>query len=267
MNRPVGIFDSGLGGLTVFRAIAELLPAERLIYLGDTARVPYGTKSAQTVVRYSQENTEFLLDQDVKAVVVACNTASAYAVPRLQRHFKPPVLGVLEPGARQAIAHSAQKRIGVIGTAGTVTSGAYERVLQNIDSQVQVVSEACPLFVPLVEEGWLDAEETRSIARHYLEPLLRAEVDTLILGCTHYPMLRPVIADIMGPDVVLIDSAQAVAEALQELLKSQHLLRAESRRGGPTDHQFFVTDSPERFRRVGEIFLGHPLENVQKVNS
>ncbi len=261
MNQPIGIFDSGIGGLTVFRAVRELLPNESLIYLGDTARVPYGTKSAPTVTQYSTENTEFLLSKGVKAVVAACNTASAYAVPALQEMFKVPIIGVLEPGAAQAVAQSRSGRIGVIGTAGTVGSGAYEVALKRHSPDITVLSAPCPLFVPLVEEGWLDRPETESIAREYLQPLLAAEIDTLILGCTHYPLLMPVIQKVVGDDVQLIDSAHAAATALQELLEQQDLLNDVAKKGD----QFYVTDSPDRFQRVGEIFLGRALENVRKV--
>ncbi len=262
MPQPIGIFDSGLGGLTVVHALAELLPHESLIYLGDTARVPYGTKSAPTVTAYSIENTEFLLQRDVKAVVVACNTASAYAVPELQRLFKTPIMGVLQPGVEAALRATQSGRIGVIGTAGTIASDAYARALKEHRSDIIVESQACPLFVPLVEEGWLQHAETESIARHYLQPLIEAEVDTLILGCTHYPLLEPIIQKVMGPDVHLVDSATAVAEALKGLLEAQGLLNQEA---GSAQQEFFVTDSPERFQRVGEIFLGKKLENVQKV--
>ncbi len=279
---PIGIFDSGLGGLTVFKALRALLPRESLIYLGDTARVPYGTKSAPTVTHYSIENTKFLLEQGVKAVVVACNTASAYAVPALQEMFwhsasgapdagspatgRTPIIGVLQPGAQAAVAATRSRRIGVIGTAGTIGSGAYENAIKVIDADCQVFSQACPLFVPLVEEGWLDRSETRSIARHYLEPLSAAEVDTVILGCTHYPLLQAVVQDVMGPDVTLVDSAKATAHAVQELLAAGSPPCEGGDKGEvESDHQFFVTDSPERFQRVGEIFLGHALENVEKV--
>jgi len=269
-TRPIGIFDSGLGGLTVFKAIVRLLPQERLIYLGDTARVPYGTKSSATVTRYSEENTAFLIQHQVKAVVVACNTASAYAVPTLKQESAIPLLGVLEPGAARACHVSREGRIGVIGTAGTVASGAYEQAIRRIRSDATVTTKACPLFVPLAEEGWLNRDETYSIARHYLQPLLDGGLDTLILGCTHYPMLHGVIQDVVGPEVQLIDSAQAVAEALQETLREQDLLRGHGTEPGaassaPIEHRFFVTDDPARFRQVGEVFLGHSIDNVQLV--
>jgi len=261
-SQPVGIFDSGLGGLTVFRAVTERLPQESLIYLGDTARVPYGTKSAPTVTQYSHENTQFLLEKGVKAVVVACNTASAYAVSELKDKYDIPLIGVLEPGACQAIEQSSTERIGVIGTAGTIGSDAYAKAMVQMRSDVTVVSQACPLFVPLVEEGWLDRDETYSIARHYLQPLLDARVDAIILGCTHYPMLQTVIREIVGPTIVLIDSAHAAAAALEKTLREKDLLAPD----GPTeDHQFWVTDEPERFARVGEIFLGRALAQVKKV--
>lgn len=274
MNQAIGIFDSGLGGLTVFHALTELLPQERLIYLGDTARVPYGTKSAPTVTQYSIENTEFLLQRGVKAVVVACNTASAFAVASLHKKFDVPMIGVLEPGAAEASRRTKSRCVGVIGTAGTIGSGAYEAAIRDHCPGATVLTQACPLFVPLVEEGWLDRPETFSIAREYLRPLREGGADTVILGCTHYPMLHDVIQEVMGGEVCLVDSATVTAQALRVLLEQNDLLcrgdprdRPESganTRFAPT-HEFWVTDSPERFARIGEIFLGQPLENVRKV--
>jgi glutamate racemase len=270
MNKPIGIFDSGLGGLTVFRALQELLPQEELIYLGDTARVPYGTKSAPTVTQYSRENSAFLHGHQVKVIVVACNTASAYAVPQLKEEFQVPIIGVLEPGAAHAATETRNQKIGVIGTAGTIASEAYPRALQQINPELQVFSQACPLFVPLVEEGWLDRAETTSIARTYLGPLLDSGIDTLILGCTHYPLLKSVLQTVVGPDVRLIDSAIATAEDVKGMLGKSGALCPPKQDGtapesAATTHQFFVTDAPERFQRVGEIFLGHALETVVKV--
>ncbi len=262
MNRPIGIFDSGLGGLTVFRALREHFPHESLLYLGDTARVPYGTKSAPTVTDYSRQNTQFLLGHQVKAVVVACNTASAFAVPTLQDDFPVPLVGVLEPGALKAIKVSRTARIGIIGTTGTISSQAYANVIRNQCPEAHIVSQACPLFVPLVEEGWLEHEVTHQVAADYLTPLQQAEVDTMILGCTHYPMLTPVIQKVMGLSVQLVDSAHAVAEALEKQLREKDLLAPADSTGSD---RFFVTDSAERFRKVGEIFLGRPLAAVEEV--
>ncbi len=272
VTNPIGIFDSGLGGLTVYRALQKLLPHESLVYLGDTARVPYGTKSAPTVTEYSIENTEFLLERAAKIVVVACNTASAYAVPQLQAQFDVPIQGVLNPGAAHAATVTRNGHVGVIGTSGTIASDAYAQALRQINPDLQVTSQSCPLFVPLVEEGWLDRPETVSIAQTYLTPLLEAEVDTIILGCTHYPLLRAVIQQVVGESVTLIDSATATAEVVKDMLGRGGMLPpiSANRDAGrehpaPTDHEFWVTDAPERFQRVGEIFLGHSLDNVRKV--
>jgi glutamate racemase len=264
VNAAIGIFDSGIGGLTVFQAIEKSLPGESFIYLGDTARVPYGTKSCETVTQYSRENTEFLIKHGVKAVVVACNTASAFAIKVLQDEFELPILGVIEPGAHEAVRISQSLRIGVLGTSGTVSSRAYEKAIKDLSDDAVVMSQACPLFVPLIEEGWINDQETESIARRYLAPLMEAEVDTIILGCTHYPLLKNVIQKIVGDGVQLVD-ARATAVALKNLLEEKGLLSVGAQQAAPDpEHQFYVTDSVERFERVGKMFLGKPLENVVK---
>ncbi len=214
--RPIGVFDSGVGGLTVLRAMDRALPDERLVYLGDTARVPYGTKSVDTVVRYSLEATHFLLQQQVKMIVVACNSASSVAIDRVEREAGVPVLGVIEPGARRGAERSTSGRIGIIGTRATVGSGAYERAVRRANPSAQVISRPCPLFVPLAEEGWTDDEIARAIAERYLEPFRRAEIDTLVLGCTHYPLLHDVIAQVMGSGVALVDSAESIAAEVRD---------------------------------------------------
>ena len=261
-NSPIGIFDSGIGGLTVFREIAKILPQEDLIYLGDTARVPYGTKSSETVTTCSLQNVEFLAGKKVKMVVVACNTASAFALPALQQKNKIPILGVIEPGAQGALKVSRTKRIGVIGTEGTIRSEAYAERIKTQDESAFVVSTACPLFVPLVEEGWLEGEIVEKIAGHYLKDLLLANIDSLILGCTHYPLLKRALKKSVGSKIALIDSAEETALSVQALLQKTKLIRNENKK--PL-REFYVTDSPERFRRVGEIFLKTPLTDVQRV--
>jgi len=264
--RPIGIFDSGLGGLTVLRAVRERMLNEALIYFGDTARVPYGTKSAETVTRFSREIVEFLLGLDVKAVVAACNSASALAVRVLKAEYKLPIMGVIEPGARLAVAQSPSGRIGVIGTRATIASGAYERALAGLKPGSTVVAQACPLFVSLVEEGWIDRPATRLIAEEYLAPL-RGRVDTLILGCTHYPLLKPLIAGLMGPDVILIDSAESCAVELGGLL-DEHNLRAPDPAAGGTGaarERFYVSDAPELFARLSTRFLGRDVRDVRLV--
>jgi glutamate racemase len=262
---PIGIFDSGIGGLTVVREVLRQLPHERVIYFGDTARVPYGPKSPDTVRRYSREITEYLMSQDVKAIVVACNTATAHALPQLQRECTVPVIGVVEPGARAAVAASRRLELGVIGTLGTIGSGAYERAIRAIAPDADIVARACPLFVPLVEEGWLDTEATRLIAREYLTPLQAAGIDTLVLGCTHYPLLKPLLADVLGPDVVLIDSAHETATETARILQTRGLLADEATIGRSTarPHRFIASDAPDHFLRLGQRFLGSAIECVE----
>lgn len=262
--RPLAIFDSGVGGLTVLKALRQRLPNEPLFYLGDTARVPYGTRSDETVLRYAREATAFLMEREVKVIVVACNTVSTVALDALSRTIPIPVVGVLEPGAREAVRRTRSGRIGVIGTAATIRSGAYERRLQALRARCTVVQQACPLFVPLAEEGWVDGGVPQMIADAYLTDLRRAHIDTLVLGCTHYPLLRPIIAGTMGPDVVLVDSAEAVAEETARLL-AQRDLGAAHRVRSPGEH-FFVTDPAEGFREVGERFLGSPVERLERVS-
>jgi glutamate racemase len=262
-NKAIGIFDSGIGGLTVLKAIEEALPNEHLIYLGDTARVPYGNKSRETVTRYSIENTQFLIQSGVKAVVIACNTASALAVSDLRKNFSVPILGVLEPGAQAAVSVTRSKEIGVIGTDSTIGSSSYSKAIHGLDEKIRVWGVACPLFVPLAEEGWVENEITELIARKYLEPFSKTPIDTLILGCTHYPMLKRVIAKVMGEKVMLVDSAQESARVVKELLIEKNLMRTDS---SPRSETLFVTDSPERFKQVGKTFLNRTLDGVLSVN-
>jgi glutamate racemase len=259
-ERPIGVFDSGIGGLTVFKALADRLPGERMVYLGDTARVPYGTKSAEVVARYSLKNAQFLLEREIKLLVVACNTASAVAVPRLAANLPIPVVGVIEPGAKAAAARG-KSRVGVIGTPGTIRSGAYQRALLAHRPELSVFTQACPLFVPLAEEGWTRGAVPAAIAREYLASLRAQEIDALVLGCTHYPLLREVIAEEMGPNVALIDSAQATSEAVAEALDARGL-----RGNGSGGHAFFVTDTVERFIEVGQRFLGQPIDSAEQVD-
>ncbi|MBN1917191.1 MAG: glutamate racemase [Verrucomicrobia bacterium] len=260
-RRPIGVFDSGLGGLTVLRAVRERMPDESLIYFGDTARVPYGSKSAETVTRFSREIVEFLLGHEVKAVVAACNSASALAVPLLKAEYTVPIMGVIGPGARLAVERTRSGRIGVIGTRATIASGAYERAMAVLDPAATVVTQPCPLFVSLVEEGWTDRPAARLIAEEYLAPL-RGRVDTLVLGCTHYPLLKPLIAELMGPDVVLIDSAESCAAELGVLLNA-HGLRAPERTAAT--ERFYVSDAPELFSRLSTRFLGRDVGDVRHV--
>ena len=261
-RRPIGVFDSGIGGLTVIRELIHQLPHESLIYFGDTARVPYGNKSPETVRRYSREILAFLLARDVKMVVVACNTASAHALDDLRRLAPVPVEGVVEPGARAALRHSRSRRIGVIGTAGTMRSGAYERAIHALDPAARVTQKACPLFVPMVEEGWLDHPATKLIAHEYLDPLKQDGIDTLVLGCTHYPLLKPLLAEVMGQGVALIDSAAETAAVVARELGHSTLHAPSTAHGRVT---FVVSDAPEQFERVGAAFLGERLRDVETV--
>lgn len=257
---PIGVFDSGIGGLTVAGALLRRLPHERLIYFGDTARVPYGPKSPDTVRRYAQEISAWLMEQGVKAIVVACNTATAHALPVLQRELPVPVIGVVEPGARAAVA-AGPGPIGVIGTAGTIASGAYAKAIWHIAPDASIVSQACPLFVPLAEEGLFDHPATRLIAREYLAPLLAAHVRTVVLGCTHYPLLRPVLAEVLGREVTLIDSASATADATAAVLEDAGIAASSGPAG---EHRFVASDAPAQFLQLGQRFLGAAIERVER---
>lgn len=260
MERPIGIFDSGLGGLTVAQAVAGVLPEERLVYLGDTARVPYGTRSAETVVRYARACAQQLLERDIKLLIVACNTASAVALNDLQNELEIPVIGVIEPGARSAVSASTTGRIGVLSTSGTRRSKAYERAIGAEDPDAHVVAQEAPLLVPLAEEGWLEGSVPRLAVERYLAPLAEAQVDTILLGCTHYPLLEPVLstvaARLIGPHAKLVDSAMATASELASLLQAHSLVRAD----GPGSLQLIVTDLPDQFAVVASRFLGRSVE-------
>lgn len=261
-NKSIGIFDSGVGGLTVLHETRRLLPDQDLVYLGDTARVPYGTKSAEMVKRYALQAAEFLVREDVGMLVVACNTASSVALEAIRERFRIPVIGVIEPGAEQAIATTRCRRVGVVGTEGTIMSGAYPQALRRLDPRVEVWGMACPLFVPLAEEGWAEHPVARLCAEEYLAPLMAHGIDTLVLGCTHYPLLKNVLHQVLGDRVQLIDSAEATARKVSAELK-QSAARPATERGST---RFFVTDVPNRFCRVGGAFLGADLSQVQQVD-
>ena len=260
-DSAIGVFDSGIGGLTVLHQIIETLPRENTVYLGDTARAPYGTKSVETVLRYSFENSQFLVDKDVKIVVVACNTSTAIALDRLQDTLTIPVVGVIEPGVRRAVKSTKNKRVGVIGTEATIQSGAYTRALKAADARIEVYSRACPLFVPLVEEGWTDNAVVEMTVQAYLGSLKQSGIDTLILGCTHYPLLKKAIRKFMGGTVRLVDSAEETANEVEQVLKQSAL----GRKAGKGGHSFFVTDAPDRFIRVGRRFLGEKVESAVRI--
>jgi len=262
MEKAIGIFDSGIGGLTVLKALAAALPLENTIYLGDTARVPYGIRSPETVTRYSFENTQFLLSQEIKMLVVACNTASAISLDAVKKEFPLPVIGVLEPGARAAVAATRTRRIGVIGTEATIGSGAYEKAIARLGSDIQVFSAACPLFVPLAEEGWTGNNVAELVAERYLSSFRTSGIDTLVLGCTHYPLLKGVIGKAVGPGITLIDSATETAKEVAAVLEKLKWQRPGT---GPVERKYFVTDTPARFEKLGSLFLGDMRLDAEQV--
>lgn len=260
-SSPIGVFDSGIGGLTVVRALMERLPFEDIIYFGDTARVPYGVKSRETIQSFTAQITEFLLANDVKLLIIACNTMAAVAVETVRSMSPVPVLDVIDAGARAAV-DIARKGVGVIGTPTTVNSNAYARSIHALNPAVHVYSQACPLFVPLVEEGWLDHEVTRLTAREYLKPVFVEQIDTLVLGCTHYPLLKPLLQEVAGPGIRLVDSAITMAEQTASLLDRMGLQNAQ--RTAPV-YRYFVTDVPLRFQTIGGRFLGRELTHLEQV--
>lgn len=258
-SNAIGIFDSGVGGLTVMQQLMRILPHERLIYFGDTARIPYGNKSSQTIVRYSIENTIFLLEKNIKLLVVACNTASAFALNKLRQLFNLPIIGVIEAGAEKAIAATRNQHIAVLGTKGTIQSGVYQATIRKQAPQAIILPIACPLFVPLVEEQWLHHPAAQLIVQEYLRPLHAQKVDTVLLGCTHYPLLSSLIQQEVGEEVTLVDSASTCAYQAAQLLK-QHQLLSPILQGR---HQYYVSDDPGKFRSLAEHLFGYSLENVE----
>jgi len=258
MKKAIGIFDSGVGGLTVYKAIRNAFPEEDLIYFGDTARVPYGPKSPNTVIEYSIQNSRFLLQQGIKILVVACNTSSAVAVPALQQLTDIPIIGVIEPGAEQAARTTKNQRIGVIGTEGTVRSGAYTKAIQQLIPEAKVFSIPCPLFVPLVEEGWQDHQVAYTIAEEYLADMKTHNIDTLVLGCTHYPLLNNTIQSVIGKKVTLVDSAEAIATYLRRYV-------ADDNDGQPGTDTFFVSDNENKFAQIGKRILADNFGNLARV--
>lgn len=261
-NRPIAVFDSGIGGLTVLKEIVKEMPGEGTIYLGDTARVPYGIRSPETVIRYSFENTRFLFSKDIKLLVVACNTASSVGLDKIKSVVPIPVIGVIEPGAKAAVKATRNKKIGIIGTEATIKSDSYARLIKAIDGDVEVSGLPCPLFVSLVEEGWTEGDIVTRIAERYLKEIKSKGIDTLVLGCTHYPLLKQVISKVMGEGVRLIDSAVEVAKEVKAILEISGLKREQKER--PL-REFYVTDSPDRFIKVGERFLENKIEHIEKI--
>lgn len=262
-SKPIGVFDSGIGGLTVVRALMNRLPHENIIYFGDTARVPYGPKSAQVVREYAAQDTDFLLSKNIKMIVIACNTVSSVAIDVVQKRAKMPVVGVILPGSENAVASSKKKRIGVIGTLTTILSNAYINAIRQIDPSVEVFSQVCPLFVPLAEEGWTNHPATELIAKEYLFPLKLQKIDTLILGCTHYPILKDVIKKAMEGKVQLIDSGECTAAAVENILDKEGMRNPSKLKANV---QFFVSDIPHKFLEIGELFLGEKMGIVKKIH-
>lgn len=263
---PVGVFDSGVGGLTVAREIMRNLPNERIVYFGDTARVPYGSKSKETVTRYSEQIIRFLQTQEVKAIVIACNTASAFALEAVEKEFDVPIIGVIKAGAHVAAQTTRNGNVGVIATEGTINSRVYDQTIREEKSDVTVFGKACPLFVPLVEEGWLKDPVTMEVARRYLAELQEKDIDTLILGCTHYPLLRHLIGDVAGEAVTLVNPAYETAKELERLLAKENLLNSGRKAPGNEPYRFYVSDAAEKFKNFATNILPYDVDNIQKIN-
>ena len=262
-NRPIGVFDSGVGGLSVVKEVVRQLPHEDIIYFGDTAHLPYGPKTSQTIKRLVRDNVRFLLKKKVKAIILACHTASAFTLEEIREDNPIPIIGVIGPGAEEALRVTKNKRIGVIGTYGTIRSGAYAKELKRLEPEASVIEKPCPLFVPLVEEGWIEKEVTHLVVKEYLEPLRDDGIDTLILGCTHYPLLTDLLAKVTGPGISLISSAEETAREVKEILDILGWLRDEDE--API-HNFLTTSDPEKCRELGLMFLGPEVEGVKQVD-
>lgn len=262
-NRPIGVFDSGVGGLTVVKEIMKQLPSESIVYFGDTARVPYGTKSAATVTKYSMQDIRFLLTHDIKAIVIACNTASALSLDAVKNEFDIPIIGVVRPGAISAVAGTVNKKVGIIGTQATISSKAYEKCIKSMDNEIETFNMACSLFVPLVEEGWFDNEIAYKIAQEYLGTLKDKDIDTLILGCTHYPLLMKIIGKIIGEKVKLINPAFETAKQLKEMLSEKGMLRDQSRE---PEYNYYLSDVGTKFSKIANYCLGKRTDNIEKVD-
>jgi len=262
-NRPIGVFDSGIGGLTVLKELMNTLPNESFVYFGDTARVPYGPRSKDTIIKYSCQCARFLLSKDVKAMVIACNTASATALNTLKEKFDIPIVGVIEPGASAAVLSNKNGRVGIIGTLATVNSGAYARAIKNIDNSKEIVSNPCPLFVPIVEEGWANTEVARLVAEEYLKPIIQGNVDTIVMGCTHYPLLKGVVGKIMGEGVALIDPACETSKKFKDILADRDIKSSEN---AASICRYYVSDDPEKFIRIGDAFLEKNIDNIEKID-
>lgn len=262
-NRPIGVFDSGLGGLTVLKEIMELIPTESVVYFGDNGRAPYGTKSKETVLKYTFQDIRFLLNQDIKMIVIACNTASACSLQTVKNSFDIPVIEVVEPGALTAVRETRNKKVGVIGTSATVSSGVYERAIHRLDGSIQIYSRACPLFVPLAEAGWWENDIAYRIAEEYLIPLKNEGIDTLVMGCTHYPLLQETIRSVMGPEVSLVSSAREVAKVVKDVITENNMARDKDIK--PV-YRYYTSDSVELFESLGNSILDTRIQAAEKVD-
>lgn len=262
-KRAIGVFDSGVGGLTVLREIIEQLPYEDIVYFGDTARIPYGSKSPQTVIKFANQCTKFLLSKNIKTIVIACNTASAIALTNLKDNYDVPIIGVIDPGALGAVTATNNNKIGVIGTSGTIRSDSYQRKIREYNNKAEVVGVPCPLFVQIVEEGWEYSNVAELTAEKYLIELKEHEIDTLVMGCTHYPLLRYILKKVMGNNVKLVNPAYETAKSLKKLLKENNMLNEDYKK---PSHEFYVSDAPEKFRRIGGNILKMEIESLEKID-
>lgn len=265
-DAPIGVFDSGVGGLTVAREIMRQIPNERIVYFGDTARVPYGSKSKDTIIKYTRQIIRFLKTENVKAIVIACNTASAFALETVKQEIDIPIIGVVKPGAKTAVATTKNNKIGIIGTEGTINSGIYTEFIHRLNPEIEVVSKACPLFVPLVEEGFIHDEITDAVAKRYLAAFEEEGIDSLILGCTHYPLLRSTIAKVMGENVNLVNPAYETAIELKHLLDDKHLANVADIDSPSSMYRFYVSDAAEKFRNFANTILPYDIKTTKQVN-
>ena len=264
MNKPIGVFDSGLGGLTVVKQLMRQLPQEDIVYFGDTARVPYGTKSKESIIRFSQDNVKVLLKHKVKLIVVACNSSSSYALPLLRKRYRLPIVDVIAPGANKVVEVTKNNKVGVIATSATIQSQSYQKAIRKRSKTIKAYTQECPLFVPLVEEGWANKSLTQDIAREYLKGIKKSGIDALILGCTHYPLLKNTLTKVMGKKVTLVDSAQEVATAVKQVLREEGLLTIKKRKGRCT---FLVSDKPQKFHAIAKKFLGFEMKHVRGIHN
>lgn len=262
-NRPIGVFDSGLGGLTVLKEIIKVLPNENIVYFGDTARVPYGPRSKETIMKYTFQAINFLISKNVKAIVIACNTATARSLEEAQKIYDLPIIGVIEAGARTAAYSTKNNIVGVIGTDGTVSSKSYNVEIERINKDIKIVSKACPLFVPIIEEGWANTEVARLTVKEYLQELLDEGIDSLVLGCTHYPILKRTIGEFVGENIKLVNPAKETAKDLSDILQEKSILRTEKLH--PATYEYYVSDIPEKFVSIGQQFLKRDMDDVEKI--